>query len=207
MNDESAPLRRADLAAMVDHTVLRPEATRAEVEAVAVQAVELGCASVCVQPSMVSFVVSLVDGRIPVCAVVGFPHGSQPARLTADAAATVVALGATEVDTSSPAPRKLPSPIASTRPTWLALGDVSRTTETPCWRGFPVPSWRSPQAVSPRATESTATAAAARVARARRWLGGRLASVTPVSVAQRRDESSVSARMFARKASPASSST
>ena len=83
---------------MVDHTVLRPEATRAEVEAVAVEAVELGCASVCVQPSMVSFVVSLVDGRIPVCAVVGFPHGTQPARLTADAAAAVVALGASEVD-------------------------------------------------------------------------------------------------------------
>ena len=47
---------------------------------------------------MVSFVVSLVDGRIPVCAVVGFPHGTQPARLTADAAAAVVALGASEVD-------------------------------------------------------------------------------------------------------------
>ena len=100
MNEQPEPvdLTRAGLAAMVDHTVLRPEATRAEVEAVAVEAVELGCASVCVQPSMVSFVVDLVDGRLPVCAVVGFPHGTQPARLTADAAAAVVALGASEVD-------------------------------------------------------------------------------------------------------------
>ena len=91
-------LDRDDLAAMVDHTILRPEATRSQVEQVAIEAVELGCATVCVQPSMVSFVVALVDGRIPVCAVVGFPHGTMPGRLIADAAAAVVALGASEVD-------------------------------------------------------------------------------------------------------------
>ncbi|MFM7251894.1 MAG: deoxyribose-phosphate aldolase [Ilumatobacteraceae bacterium] len=95
---DPAPLTRAELAALVDHTVLRPEATRAEVEAVAVEAVELGCASVCVQPSMVAFVADLLGGRLPVCTVVGFPHGTQPARVTADAAAAAVALGATEID-------------------------------------------------------------------------------------------------------------
>ena len=96
-SDPALPTR-SELAALVDHTLLRPEATRAEVEAVAVEAVALGCASVCVQPSMVSFVVDLVDGRIPVCTVVGFPHGTQPARVTAGAAAAAVALGAAEVD-------------------------------------------------------------------------------------------------------------
>lgn len=89
---------RTTLAAMVDHTLLRPEATRHEVEQVAVEAVELGCASVCVQPSMVAFVREVVGERIPVCSVVGFPHGTVPGRLVADAAAAVVALGAAEVD-------------------------------------------------------------------------------------------------------------
>lgn len=95
MNDV---VERADLAARIDHTLLRPEATRAEVEAAAAAAVEFGCATVCVQPSMVAFVATLLGGRIPVCAVVGFPHGCSPSRLVADAAAAVVAHGAQEVD-------------------------------------------------------------------------------------------------------------
>lgn len=89
---------RAEVAARVDHTILRPEATRAEVEAVAVAAVELGCASVCVQPNMVHFVRGVVGERLPVCSVVGFPHGASPSRVVADEAAAVVALGASEVD-------------------------------------------------------------------------------------------------------------
>jgi deoxyribose-phosphate aldolase len=88
----------AELAARIDHTVLRPEATRSQVEQVAVEAVELGCASVCVQPDLVAFVHGVVGDRIPVCSVVGFPHGATPARVKADEAAAVVALGAREVD-------------------------------------------------------------------------------------------------------------
>ena len=90
------------LAARVDHTILRPEATRAEVEQIAVQAVELGCASVCVQPDHVAFVANLLDGRLPVCSVVGFPHGATLSRLKAAEAASVVALGASEVDVVAP---------------------------------------------------------------------------------------------------------
>jgi deoxyribose-phosphate aldolase len=92
----------AALAARIDHTLLRPEATRGEVEAVAAAAVELGCASVCVQPDHVSFVASLVGPRIPVCAVVGFPHGATISRIKAAEAASVVALGASEVDMVAP---------------------------------------------------------------------------------------------------------
>jgi len=89
---------RGALAARIDHTILRPEATRSEVEVVAAEAVSLRCASVCVQPAMVRFVVEMVGGRVPVCSVVGFPHGASLSRSKADEAAAVVALGATEVD-------------------------------------------------------------------------------------------------------------
>ena len=91
-------LTRAGLAARIDHTILRPEATRSEVEQAAVEAIELGCASVCVQPDQVAFVREVVGDRLVICSVVGFPHGASPARLKADEAAAVVALGAREVD-------------------------------------------------------------------------------------------------------------
>lgn len=88
----------AGLASRIDHTVLSPEATRAQVERIAVEAIELGCASVCVQPEQVAFVSAILGGRLPICAVVGFPHGATLSRVKADEAAAVVALGATEVD-------------------------------------------------------------------------------------------------------------
>ncbi len=88
----------AELAARIDHTLLRPEATRDDVERTAVQAIELGCASVCVQPDQVAFVREVVGDRIVVCSVVAFPHGATPARLKADEAAAAVAMGAREVD-------------------------------------------------------------------------------------------------------------
>jgi len=91
-------VNRADLAARVDHTLLRPEATRTEIETAAREAVELGCASVCVQPSMVSFAAEVVGDRIVVCSVVGFPHGATLSRVKADEAAAAVALGAGEID-------------------------------------------------------------------------------------------------------------
>lgn len=93
-----APLTRAALAARIDHTVLRPEATRDQVEAAAVLAIEEGCASVCVHPDHVAFVHQLAGDRLVICSVVAFPHGAVPARLKADEAAAVVAHGATEVD-------------------------------------------------------------------------------------------------------------
>lgn len=89
---------RTALAARIDHTLLRPEATSADIDTVAAEAVSLRCASVCVQPVAVARVVAAVDGRIPVCAVVGFPHGASLSRSKADEAAAVVALGAAEVD-------------------------------------------------------------------------------------------------------------
>lgn len=89
---------RAALAALVDHTLLRPEATRDEVAAVVAEAASLRCASVCVQPSMVGPAAEVAGGRVPVCAVVGFPHGANLSETKAVEAASVVAQGAAEVD-------------------------------------------------------------------------------------------------------------
>lgn len=89
---------RSELAGLIDHTILTPEASRADVVAAASVAVTNGCASFCVQPSMVPVAVEVVGGRIPVCAVVGFPHGANLSETKAVEAAGVVAQGASEVD-------------------------------------------------------------------------------------------------------------
>ncbi len=92
------PAGRAELAARIDHTMLKPEASRDAVIGAVGVAVSNGCASVCVQPSMVPVATEVAAGRIAVCSVVGFPHGANLSEVKAHEAAGVVALGATEVD-------------------------------------------------------------------------------------------------------------
>ncbi len=88
----------AGLAARIDHTILAPTATGDQVAEAAGIAVSSGCASLCVAPVWVRFAVEAVGDRIPVAAVVGFPHGTSLSSSKAVEAAAVVALGAVEVD-------------------------------------------------------------------------------------------------------------
>ncbi len=91
-------LDHASLAAMVDHSVLAPEAGRADVDAGVGLAISLGSASLCVQPALVAVAVEVAGGRIPICSVVGFPHGANLSETKAVEAAGVLAQGATELE-------------------------------------------------------------------------------------------------------------
>ncbi len=86
---------RETLARTVDHTLLKPEATSAQVEALAAEAAELGAFSICVSPSRLP--VAVADGLV-VCTVVGFPSGAHESEVKAAEAALAVTRGATEVD-------------------------------------------------------------------------------------------------------------
>lgn len=88
---------RAQLAAMVDHTLLKPEATRADVAALVAEAAELGVYAVCVSPSMVPVAVA-AGGVARVAAVAGFPSGKHVSAVKAQEAAQAVASGASEID-------------------------------------------------------------------------------------------------------------
>jgi deoxyribose-phosphate aldolase len=87
---------RAQLAALVDHTLLKPEATHADVAALVAEAAELGVYAVCVSPSMVS--VAVKAGRVRVATVAGFPSGKHVSAVKAHEATQAVASGASEVD-------------------------------------------------------------------------------------------------------------
>lgn len=91
----------AEVAALVDHTLLKPEATEADVVALVEEAVALGVFAVCVSPSMVS-VAHRAAGAHPeglaVAAVAGFPSGKHLAGVKAGEAAAAVGDGAAEID-------------------------------------------------------------------------------------------------------------
>jgi deoxyribose-phosphate aldolase len=92
--DQPEQLDRAAVAQMVDHTLLKPEATRADVAALVAEAQELGVYSICVSPSMLP-----VDaGSVLVATVCGFPSGKHHSEVKAAEAARAVADGAHEVD-------------------------------------------------------------------------------------------------------------
>jgi len=89
----------ASIAALIDHTILKPEATRADVVKVCREARQYGFASVCVNPYWVPLVRAELEGSpVKVCTVVGFPFGATSTE--AKIAETVAALqaGAQEID-------------------------------------------------------------------------------------------------------------
>jgi len=89
----------ATLAKFIDHTILKPEATPAQVEAVCAEAREYKFASVCVNPIFIPLCADqLADSGVAVCSVVGFPLGADPGAVKAAEAKDAIAHGAVEID-------------------------------------------------------------------------------------------------------------
>jgi deoxyribose-phosphate aldolase len=89
-------LDRATLAMVIDHTLLTPEATAADIIALCAEADELAVGAVCVSPNWVSLAQKTT--RIPVASVVGFPSGNHLSGMKALEAAQAVSDGASEID-------------------------------------------------------------------------------------------------------------
>jgi deoxyribose-phosphate aldolase len=87
------------LAALIDHTLLRPEADAREVDRLCVEALRFGFAAVCVQPCWVTRAArTLAGSRVAVAAVIAFPHGSNVTAIKVAEAARARDDGATELD-------------------------------------------------------------------------------------------------------------
>ncbi len=87
-----------ELLSRCDHTLLRPDCTGAEIKALCDQAIEYGCASVCIPPCHVAGARRYVGERMKVCTVIGFPNGYMTASAKAYEAADAVRCGADEID-------------------------------------------------------------------------------------------------------------
>jgi deoxyribose-phosphate aldolase len=89
---------RGTLAAMIDHTLLRPEATAADVAALCAEATELEVAAVCVSPARLPLAPGALAGGVRVATVVGFPSGAHPTAVKVAEAEAALEAGAAELD-------------------------------------------------------------------------------------------------------------
>ncbi|MBM7314262.1 deoxyribose-phosphate aldolase [Streptococcus suis] len=83
----------------IDHTVLKPETSQAQVEQVLAEAKEYDFASVCINPTWVAFAAKgLEDSDVKVCTVIGFPLGANTPAVKAFETKDAIANGADEID-------------------------------------------------------------------------------------------------------------
>lgn len=93
------PTTRAQLARFIDHTILKPEATRAQIDALCDECLQHNFFTACIEPVWVSHCVRRLAGAsTAVCTVAGFPLGTSTPATKAFEAARAVEQGAREVD-------------------------------------------------------------------------------------------------------------
>ena len=89
----------AGFAGLIDHTLLKPEASREDIRKLCQEAVRFGFASVCINPWNVPLAAELVRGtKVKICTVIGFPLGATLSQVKIHEAEEAIKLGAQEVD-------------------------------------------------------------------------------------------------------------
>jgi len=89
----------SSLAGLIDHTLLKPDATYEKIEQLCKEAMEYHFASVCINPANVALCAKLLKGQdVKVCTVIGFPLGANTTAVKVYEADNAIANGATEVD-------------------------------------------------------------------------------------------------------------
>jgi len=92
-------LAPAQLAGLMDHTLLKPEATAADISRLCRESREHAFCSVCINPTWVAHAAAELRGTpVKVCTVIGFPLGATLTAAKADETARAIALGAQEAD-------------------------------------------------------------------------------------------------------------
>ena len=88
-----------NLAPMIDHTLLKPDATQEQIAQLCFEARKYEFASVCVNPTWVELCASLLKGSpVKVCTVIGFPLGATASEVKSFETANAIEHGATEID-------------------------------------------------------------------------------------------------------------
>jgi deoxyribose-phosphate aldolase len=86
-------------ASLIDHTLLKPDASRDDIRKLCQEAVRFGFASVCINPWNVPLAAELVRGtKVRVCTVIGFPLGATLSQVKIYEAEEAIKLGAQEID-------------------------------------------------------------------------------------------------------------
>jgi deoxyribose-phosphate aldolase len=98
MTENTVTISRAELALMIDDTLLEPEVTDDDVARTAQEACRLGAGAICISPSRLPLAPGVLSPGTGLAVVVGFPSGAHLASVKAAEAAAAVAAGATQID-------------------------------------------------------------------------------------------------------------
>lgn len=115
----------SEIAARIDHTLLKPEATRPEVDKVIDEAIRHRFASVCISPPYVAHTAARLKGTgVKTCTVIGFPNGTHKPTVKAIEATSCIKDGADEIDIVAHLPTLLAMDLSGAK---LELMEIVRS--------------------------------------------------------------------------------
>ncbi len=91
-------MEKREIFRFIDHTLLKQDATWEQIRNICEEGMKYQTASVCIPSSFVKQAAVYVKGNLPICTVIGFPNGYQPAAVKVFEAAQAVKDGADEID-------------------------------------------------------------------------------------------------------------
>ena len=91
-------MEKREILKRLDHTLLKQDATWEQIKKICDEGVEYGVASVCIPPSFVKRAAEYLDGRLPICTVIGFPNGYMTTASKVFETEDAVKNGADEID-------------------------------------------------------------------------------------------------------------
>ena len=91
-------MTKQEILARVDHTLLKADATTADIKRICEEAMENNTASICINPGFIEYAVGIMGDKIPVCTVIGFPLGAMTTAAKVFEAKDAIEKGAQEVD-------------------------------------------------------------------------------------------------------------
>ena len=91
-------MNTTDVLKIVDHTLLAQTATWADIKAILDDGIKYHCASACIPAAYVKQAAAYVDGKLPICTVIGFPNGYSTTATKVFEAKDAIANGAAEID-------------------------------------------------------------------------------------------------------------
>lgn len=87
-----------ELLSKVDHTLLKADAKKEDILKICQQAMEYKTASICINPGYIEYAASILQGRVPICTVIGFPLGAMTTQAKVFEAKDALEKGAEEID-------------------------------------------------------------------------------------------------------------
>ena len=88
----------SEILSHVDHTLLKPTATTADIDKIIDEGIKYRTASVCIPPSFVAHAAAYAKGRVKICTVIGFPNGYNTTAVKVYETEDAVNNGADEID-------------------------------------------------------------------------------------------------------------